>query len=40
MGRPSDLRLSIDVADGSITAVRVAGQAVKVAEGRIRIPDV
>jgi trans-2,3-dihydro-3-hydroxyanthranilate isomerase len=40
MGRPSDLRLSIDVAEGAITAIRVAGQAVKVAEGRIRIPDV
>jgi trans-2,3-dihydro-3-hydroxyanthranilate isomerase len=38
MGRPSDLRLSIDVAKGAITAIRVAGQAVKVAEGTIAVP--
>jgi trans-2,3-dihydro-3-hydroxyanthranilate isomerase len=39
MGRPSDLRLTVDVAKGAITAIRVAGQAVKVAEGTIRIPE-
>lgn len=38
MGRPSALRLSADVAGGAITAIRVAGSAVKVAEGTIRIP--
>jgi len=38
MGRPSDLRLTIDTADTALVAIRVAGQAVKVAEGRIRIP--
>jgi trans-2,3-dihydro-3-hydroxyanthranilate isomerase len=40
MGRPSDLRLTIDVAGGEIAAIRVAGQAVKIAEGTIRLPDV
>jgi trans-2,3-dihydro-3-hydroxyanthranilate isomerase len=39
MGRPSDLRLTIDTTDGQITAVRVAGRAVKIAHGQIRIPD-
>jgi trans-2,3-dihydro-3-hydroxyanthranilate isomerase len=38
MGRPSDLRLSIDVAKGAITAIRVAGRAVKVAQGTIAVP--
>lgn len=38
MGRPSDLRLTIDTVDGKITAVRVAGQAVKIADGQIRMP--
>jgi trans-2,3-dihydro-3-hydroxyanthranilate isomerase len=38
MGRPSALRLSADVTSGAITAIRVAGGAVKVAEGTIRIP--
>jgi trans-2,3-dihydro-3-hydroxyanthranilate isomerase len=38
MGRPSDLRLTIDTAGGDIAAVRVAGQAVKIASGTIRIP--
>ena len=39
MGRPSDLRLSVDVSAGAITAIRVAGSAVKIAKGRIRIPE-
>jgi trans-2,3-dihydro-3-hydroxyanthranilate isomerase len=38
MGRPSSLRLSVDVAQGSLAAMRVAGSAVKIAEGTIRIP--
>jgi trans-2,3-dihydro-3-hydroxyanthranilate isomerase len=38
MGRPSDLRLCVDITDQSITAIRVAGSAVKIAEGKIRIP--
>jgi trans-2,3-dihydro-3-hydroxyanthranilate isomerase len=36
-GPPSDLRLSIDVAKGAITAIRVAGRAVKV--GATRLPQ-
>lgn len=39
MGRPSDLRLSIDVVGQQITAIRVAGRAVKIAEGKIRLPE-
>ena len=39
MGRPSNLRLSVDVSAGAITAIRVAGSAVKIAKGRIRIPE-
>lgn len=38
MARPSDLRLTIDTASNTLTAVRVAGQAVPVASGQIRIP--
>jgi trans-2,3-dihydro-3-hydroxyanthranilate isomerase len=38
MGRPSDLRLTVDVRGGAIAAIRVAGRAVKIAEGRIRMP--
>lgn len=38
MGRPSALRLSVDVRQGRLTAVRVAGQAVKIAQGTIRRP--
>lgn len=33
MGRPSDLRLEADVSAGQLTAVRVAGSAVRVSEG-------
>lgn len=38
MGRPSSLRLTVDVAQGAITAIRVAGSAIKIAQGTIRIP--
>lgn len=38
MGRPSALRLTVDVTQGTLTAIRVAGSAVKIAEGTIRIP--
>jgi len=38
MGRPSALRLSVEVTGGTLTAIRVAGSAVKIAEGEIRIP--
>jgi trans-2,3-dihydro-3-hydroxyanthranilate isomerase len=38
MGRPSDLRLSFDVRHDAVAQIRVAGQAVKVAEGRIHPP--
>ncbi len=35
MGRPSHLTVSVDKAAGAVTAVRVAGQAVLVSEGRL-----
>ena len=38
MGRPSDIRLTVDVTADQITAIRIAGRAVKIAEGQIRIP--
>jgi len=38
MGRPSDLRLAIDVEGASIRAIRVAGTATRIADGHIRIP--
>jgi trans-2,3-dihydro-3-hydroxyanthranilate isomerase len=38
MGRPSDLRLTVEVRGGAVAAIRVAGRAVKIAEGRIRVP--
>ena len=37
MGRPSQLRLEVDVRSGKLTAVRVAGQAVPVMEGVLDI---
>lgn len=37
MGRPSDLFLEIDVKDSAITAVRVAGHAVRVSQGTITV---
>lgn len=39
MGRPSELGLRVSVRDGCLTRVRVSGRAVRVAEGRIRIPE-
>lgn len=39
MGRPSLLLASATVADGTVTAVRVGGHAVRVSEGRVRIPQ-
>ena len=38
MGRPSRIGVEVDVAAGRIGAVRVAGRAVPIAEGRIRRP--
>ena len=38
MGRPSDLRLTVEVADGALVAVRIAGTAVRIGEGRLRLP--
>lgn len=38
MGRPSDIGLSVDVADGRLGAIRVSGRAVKIAHGMIRLP--
>ncbi len=37
MGRPSDLHLEADVSGGKLTAVRVAGQAVRLMEGVLEI---
>ncbi|MFN8062476.1 MAG: PhzF family phenazine biosynthesis protein [Vicinamibacterales bacterium] len=37
MGRPSDLRLEADVAAGALEAVRVAGHAVHVMSGTLRV---
>ena len=37
MGRPSDLTLEVDVAAGALTAVRVAGSAVRVMQGTLEI---
>jgi trans-2,3-dihydro-3-hydroxyanthranilate isomerase len=37
MGRPSDLHLEIDRSGGAITAVRVGGAAVMVAEGVLSV---
>ncbi|MBX7119348.1 MAG: PhzF family phenazine biosynthesis protein [Gemmatimonadaceae bacterium] len=38
MGRPSRLDVSADKAGGQVTAVRVAGRAVLVSEGALRLP--
>ncbi len=40
MGRPSTLRLSADVSDGKVEAVRVSGQSVIVSHGTIAVPAV
>lgn len=39
MGRPSQLRLTMDTDASALTAIRVAGSAVPIASGQIRIPD-
>jgi len=39
MGRPSLLQASASIVDGKVAAVRVGGRAVRVSEGRIRIPQ-
>ncbi|NBB71391.1 MAG: PhzF family phenazine biosynthesis isomerase [Alphaproteobacteria bacterium] len=39
MGRPSRLEVAADKAGGEVTAVRVAGAAVVVADGTIELPD-
>jgi trans-2,3-dihydro-3-hydroxyanthranilate isomerase len=39
MGRPSTLMIEVELSGGLITAVRVGGTAVPVAEGTIRIPE-
>lgn len=38
MGRPSDLRLTIDLGPDGISAVRIKGAAVPISEGRIVVP--
>lgn len=38
MGRPSNIGLEIDVTDGKLDAVRVAGSAVYISSGKITIP--
>lgn len=38
MGRPARLRLTVDVAQDAINAIRVAGSAIKIADGMIRTP--
>jgi trans-2,3-dihydro-3-hydroxyanthranilate isomerase len=38
MGRPSHLTVSVEKAAGAVTAVRVAGQAVLMSEGTLRLP--
>lgn len=40
MGRPAELGLRITVAGGRLAQVCVSGRAVRVAEGRIRVPEV
>jgi len=37
MGRPSRIRLEIDVEDGVAAGARIGGHAVKVAEGRLHV---
>jgi trans-2,3-dihydro-3-hydroxyanthranilate isomerase len=38
MGRPAQLKMTVDQSGGAIRAIRVAGSAVKIAQGHIRIP--
>jgi len=39
MGRPSDLHMTVEVAAGAVTAVRIRGAAVALSDGRIAIPE-
>lgn len=39
LGRPSILMIEVELAAGTITAVRVGGTAVPIAEGTVRIPE-
>jgi trans-2,3-dihydro-3-hydroxyanthranilate isomerase len=39
MGRPSEIGLTIALQSGRLAGVRVAGSAVPVASGQIRVPD-
>jgi len=39
MGRPSTLMIEVELKAGAITAVRVGGTAVAIAEGQIRVPE-
>jgi trans-2,3-dihydro-3-hydroxyanthranilate isomerase len=38
MGRPSTLHLTAEFADGALTRVRIAGSAVRIGEGQMRLP--
>jgi trans-2,3-dihydro-3-hydroxyanthranilate isomerase len=37
MGRPSRIRLELDIGAGAMTAARIGGNAVRVAEGRLLV---
>ncbi len=39
MGRPSDIGLAIDTADGQVSAIRISGSAVPVMSGQIAPPE-
>ncbi|MDO5632153.1 MAG: PhzF family phenazine biosynthesis protein [Paracoccus sp. (in: a-proteobacteria)] len=39
MGRPSGISLTVVVRGGSLAEIRIAGRAVPIAQGRIRIPE-
>ena len=38
MGRPSTLRMTAEVTQGALTRVRIAGSAVRIGEGHLRLP--
>ncbi len=38
MGRPSTLFLTAEVASGALACVRIAGSAVRIGEGHLRLP--
>lgn len=39
MGRPSQISLTVTAQNGAIAAVHVAGRAVPISSGRVRVPD-